>query len=116
MSAVSFTAPGSLVASLQISEELRDAGFCQPLREQWIAAAQSDKIRAVEARLAELPEGWRLAVSEGEMTRGEDPGKWSLTFQFIAIDPACPDPLPVPATPQRWTLYGPNRRDNPDAV
>lgn len=99
-------------AGLEIAEQLRDQGFDQPLREQWIAACARDLNVAIERRLAELPPGWRLAVSEGEIEPGEQAGSWQLRHRFIAIDPACPEPLPMPAQPRRWTLYGPRRADN----
>jgi len=99
-------------AGLEIAEQLRDQGFDQPLREQWIAACARDLNVAIERRLAELPPGWRLAVSDGEIEQGDQPGSWQLRHRFIAIDPECPDPLPFPAQPRRWTLYGPRRADN----
>jgi len=100
-------------AGLEIAAELAEQGF-QPLREQWIAACREDLSRAIETRLAELPPGWRLAVSEGEIERGDQPGSWQLRHRFIAIDPHCPTPLPFPAEPRRWDLYGPLRREDHD--
>lgn len=99
-------------AYLDISEKVRDLGFERPLREQWMAACARDLNVAIERRLAELPPGWRLAVSDGEIEQGDQPGSWQLRHSFIAIDPECPDPLPFPAQPRRWTLYGPRRADN----
>ena len=93
-------------AGLEIVGELAAQGY-QPLREQWIDACRRDLNRAIERRLAELPEGWRLAVSEGELQRGEIPGQWELRHRFIAIDPHCPVPMPTPADGGRWTFYGP---------
>lgn len=93
-------------AGLQLSADLIDQGF-EPLREQWARACTADLMAAIEHRLSELPEGWRLAVSDGIMERGDQPGAWQLRHRFIAIDPA---------SAQRWTLYGPTRKDNPDAV
>lgn len=97
-------------AGLEIAEQLQADGFDRPLREQWIAACASDLMTAIEQRLAELPPGWRLAVSYGEIERGDQPGSWQLRHRFIAIDPACPEELPIPASAGRWTLYGPARR------
>lgn len=106
----------AFTAYLRIPKDLREVGFDKPLREQWIASVAESKGRAIAKRLEELPEGWKLAVSEGDMKPGEVPGAWSLEFKFIAIDPACPDPLPVPATPQRWEIFGPIRRESPNAL
>ena len=100
-------------AGLEIAEDLAAQGF-QPLREQWIAACRDDLSRAIETRLAELPPGWRLLVSEGEIEHGETAGSWRLTHRFIAVDPHCPLPLPVPAEPRRWGIYGPIRREEHD--
>lgn len=99
-------------AGMDIAEQLRADGFDQPLREQWIAACASDLMGAIEQRLAELPPGWRLAVSSGEIERGEQPGSWQLRHRFVAVDPNLSADLPIPALPLRWTIYGPRRADN----
>ena len=99
------------VAELQLAPEFTEG---TPLREQWLAACMADRQAAIEQRLRELPEGWRLAVSEGSLEQGDQPGAWRLTHQFIAIDPAMPGPLPIPARPGRWDIYGPIRREQHD--
>lgn len=101
-------------AYLDISEGVRALGFDKPLREQWTEACRADLMRSIKRRLAELPPGWRLLVSEGEIERGGDAGSWRLTHRFIAVDPHCPTPLPVPAEPRRWDIYGPIRREEHD--
>ena len=100
------------VAHLELEPQL--AEIWAPLREQWEAACRKDLHAGIETRLAELPTGWRLAVSEGEIKRGDQPGSWQLQHRLIAIDPHCPTPLPVPAEAGRWTLYGPLRREDHD--